>query len=143
MGVCLGVGGWGVGVSHCVRARVRACVCTCDEFEILHNNSLPRLMIIIIIIIIINVTILHFKHITHTDDFPINWHPAGIIYMSNACSYIERYLSTLYHHTILKPIKHYYYKYTKDWWKNWKRVSGVLCDRKMNVKIKGRCTEHW
>ena len=22
-------------------------------------------------------------------------------------------------------------------WKNWKRVSGVLCDRKMNVKIKG------
>ena len=23
-------------------------------------------------------------------------------------------------------------------WKNWKRVSGVLCDRKMNVKIKGK-----
>ncbi len=22
--------------------------------------------------------------------------------------------------------------------KNWKRVSGVLCDRKMNVKIKGK-----
>ena len=22
-------------------------------------------------------------------------------------------------------------------WKNWKRVSGVLCDRRMNVKIKG------
>ena len=22
-------------------------------------------------------------------------------------------------------------------WKNWKRVSGVLCDRKMNVQIKG------
>ena len=64
VGVCLGVGGWGVGVSHCERARVRACVCTCDEFEILHNNSLPRLMIIIIIMI--NVTILHFKHITHT-----------------------------------------------------------------------------
>ena len=26
-------------------------------------------------------------------------------------------------------------------WKNWKRVSGVLCDRRMNVKIKG--TEQW
>ena len=26
-------------------------------------------------------------------------------------------------------------------WKNWKRVSGVLCGRRMNVKIKGRCTE--
>ena len=23
-------------------------------------------------------------------------------------------------------------------WKNWKRVSGVLCDRRMNVKIKGK-----
>ena len=23
-------------------------------------------------------------------------------------------------------------------WKNWKRVSGVLCDGKMNVKIKGK-----
>ena len=23
-------------------------------------------------------------------------------------------------------------------WKNWKSVSGVLCDRKMNVKIKGK-----
>ena len=23
-------------------------------------------------------------------------------------------------------------------WKNWKRVSGVLSDRKMNVKIKGK-----
>ena len=23
-------------------------------------------------------------------------------------------------------------------WKNWKRVSGVLCDRKMNVKINGK-----
>ena len=23
-------------------------------------------------------------------------------------------------------------------WKNWKRVSGVLCDRKMKVKIKGK-----
>ena len=23
-------------------------------------------------------------------------------------------------------------------WKNWNRVSGVLCDRKMNVKIKGK-----
>ena len=23
-------------------------------------------------------------------------------------------------------------------WKNWKRVSGVLCDRIMNVKIKGK-----
>ena len=23
-------------------------------------------------------------------------------------------------------------------WKNWKRVSGVLCDSKMNVKIKGK-----
>ena len=28
-------------------------------------------------------------------------------------------------------------------WKNWKRVSGVLCDRKMNVNIKGRCTGQW
>ena len=28
-------------------------------------------------------------------------------------------------------------------WKNWKRVSGVSCDRRMNVKIKGRCTEQW
>ena len=28
-------------------------------------------------------------------------------------------------------------------WKNWKRVSGVLCDRRMNVKINGRCTEQW
>ena len=28
-------------------------------------------------------------------------------------------------------------------WKNWKRVSGVLCDRRMNVEIKGRCTEQW
>ena len=28
-------------------------------------------------------------------------------------------------------------------WKNWKRVSEVLCDRIMNVKIKGRCTEQW
>ena len=28
-------------------------------------------------------------------------------------------------------------------WKNWERVSGVLCDRRMNVKIKGRCTEPW
>ena len=23
-------------------------------------------------------------------------------------------------------------------WKNWKRVSGVLCDRRMNVKINGK-----
>ena len=23
-------------------------------------------------------------------------------------------------------------------WNNWKRLSGVLCDRKMNVKIKGK-----
>ena len=23
-------------------------------------------------------------------------------------------------------------------WKNWKRVSGVLCDRNMNVKIQGK-----
>ena len=23
-------------------------------------------------------------------------------------------------------------------WKNWKRVSGVLCDRRMNMKIKGK-----
>ena len=23
-------------------------------------------------------------------------------------------------------------------WNNWKRVSGVLCDRRMNVKIKGK-----
>ena len=23
-------------------------------------------------------------------------------------------------------------------WKNWKRVSGVLCDRRMKVKFKGR-----
>ena len=23
-------------------------------------------------------------------------------------------------------------------WKNWKSVSGVLCDRRMNVKIKGK-----
>ena len=23
-------------------------------------------------------------------------------------------------------------------WKNWMRVSGVLCDRRMNVKIKGK-----
>ena len=23
-------------------------------------------------------------------------------------------------------------------WKNWKRLSGVLCDRRMNVKIKGK-----
>ena len=23
-------------------------------------------------------------------------------------------------------------------WKNWKRVSGVLCDRRMNVNIKGK-----
>ena len=23
-------------------------------------------------------------------------------------------------------------------WKNWKRVSGVVCDRRMNVKIKGK-----
>ena len=23
-------------------------------------------------------------------------------------------------------------------WNNWKRVSGVLCDRKINVKIKGK-----
>ena len=28
-------------------------------------------------------------------------------------------------------------------WKNWKRVSGVLCVRKMNGAIKGRCTEQW
>ena len=40
-------------VYHCMCARTRAC--TRDEFEILHNNSLPRLMIIIIII---NITIL-------------------------------------------------------------------------------------
>ena len=26
-------------------------------------------------------------------------------------------------------------------WKNWKRVSGVLCDRRMNVKIKGECVQ--
>ncbi len=26
----------------------------------------------------------------------------------------------------------------KRGWKNWKRVSGVLSDRKMNVKIKGK-----
>ena len=26
-------------------------------------------------------------------------------------------------------------------WNNWKRVSGVLCNRGMNVKIKGSCTE--
>ena len=26
----------------------------------------------------------------------------------------------------------------QSWWKNWKRVSGVLCDRRMNVKIKGK-----
>ena len=31
----------------------------------------------------------------------------------------------------------------QSWWKNWKRVSGGLCDRRMNVKIKGRCTEQW
>ena len=23
-------------------------------------------------------------------------------------------------------------------WKNWKRMSGVLCDRRMNMKIKGK-----
>ena len=45
---------------HCVCVRARAC--TRDEFEILQNNSLPRLMIIIII----NIIILNFKHITHT-----------------------------------------------------------------------------
>ena len=28
-------------------------------------------------------------------------------------------------------------------WKNWKRVSGVLCDRRMNMKIKGKVTEQW
>ena len=28
-------------------------------------------------------------------------------------------------------------------WNNWKRVPGVLCGRKMNVKIKGRCTGQW
>ena len=28
-------------------------------------------------------------------------------------------------------------------WKNWKIVSGVLCDRRMNMKIKGRYTEQW
>ena len=27
-------------------------------------------------------------------------------------------------------------------WKNWKRVCGVLCDRRMNVK-RGRCIEQW
>ena len=26
-------------------------------------------------------------------------------------------------------------------WKNWKRVSGVLCDRKMNVKIEGEVVQ--
>ena len=26
----------------------------------------------------------------------------------------------------------------QSWWKNWKRVSGVLCDREMNVKTKGK-----
>ena len=25
-------------------------------------------------------------------------------------------------------------------WKNWTRVSGVLCETKINVKINGRCT---
>ena len=28
-------------------------------------------------------------------------------------------------------------------WKSWKRVSGVLCDRRMNVKINGKVTEQW
>ena len=27
---------------------------------------------------------------------------------------------------------------TESGWKNWKRVSGVLCDRRMNVKINGK-----
>ena len=28
-------------------------------------------------------------------------------------------------------------------WKNWKRVSRVLCDRKMNVKIKRKVYIQW
>ena len=28
-------------------------------------------------------------------------------------------------------------------WRNWKRVYAVLSDRRMNAKIKGRCTEQW
>ena len=28
-------------------------------------------------------------------------------------------------------------------WKNWKRVFGVLCDRIINVKFRGRCTGQW
>ena len=28
-------------------------------------------------------------------------------------------------------------------WKNWKRISGILCDRRISLRVKGKCRLKW